>query len=64
MKRINRARCDACGDVITSEYRHDFKWCECGRLAIDGGSAYRKRSFVDLPGPGYTDLSEGFGPGE
>ena len=30
----------ACGDVIQSMHRHDFKWCKCKGLAVDGGGAY------------------------
>lgn len=35
-------RCLKCGDVIRSEHRHDFKWCGCRSVAIDGGSCYTK----------------------
>lgn len=31
-----------CGDVIQSMHRHDFKWCKCGELAVDGGADYLK----------------------
>lgn len=36
----NRAKCRACGDVIESTHHHDFRWCKCGVIAIDGGDAY------------------------
>lgn len=42
---LNQARCLKCGDVITSSHRHDFVWCNCKSLAVDGGSAYTKRLF-------------------
>ena len=41
----NRIRCKSCGDVIESDYRHDFKSCKCGKVFVDGGSAYQRRGF-------------------
>jgi hypothetical protein len=45
MKQItrNRARCRKCNDIIESEYRHDFRSCECGAISVDGGKAYLRR---------------------
>lgn len=40
----NRIRCKHCGDIIESTNTHDFKFCSCGRVAIDGGKNYLKRS--------------------
>lgn len=31
-----------CGDVIQSKHVHDFVWCRCGQLAVDGGGEYLK----------------------
>lgn len=42
---LNQAKCLKCGDVITSSHRHDFVWCSCKSVAVDGGSAYSKRVF-------------------
>lgn len=53
----NRIRCNLCGNVIESEYRHDMRWCECGAVAVDGGHSYLKRSFVNSP-KDYTEMSE------
>lgn len=41
--RINRIQCKQCKDIITSHHLHDFKWCKCKAVAIDGGSWYLKR---------------------
>ena len=41
--KLNRIKCKKCGDIITSENRHDFKWCKCGACAVDGGKSYLKR---------------------
>lgn len=52
---LNKIKCKFCGDEIESEYTHDFKWCKCGRVYIDGGHEYLKRGFqtpID-----YIDLS-------
>ena len=43
----NSIKCKFCGDIIISEHRHDFKCCSCGRVAIDGGHDYLKRSFTN-----------------
>ena len=40
---INRIRCKKCGDVIESESVHDFKFCKCGAVAVDGGNRYLRR---------------------
>ena len=44
---LNRAKCLACGDVITSYHVHDYITCSCGKLSVDGGSNYLKRSYND-----------------
>lgn len=45
MQRIitNKIRCKKCGDVIESEYTHDFKMCKCGAVGVDGGHDYLRR---------------------
>ena len=45
MKRlvINRIKCNKCGDVIESTYTHDFKWCKCHSVFVDGGLDYARR---------------------
>ncbi len=35
-------KCLKCDDEIYSYSRHDFKWCKCGAVAIDGGDDYIK----------------------
>ncbi|WP_232696130.1 DUF7695 domain-containing protein [Brevibacillus daliensis] len=48
MKR-NAIRCLHCNDVIESKHRHDFVWCSCGKVAVDGGLAYMRRLFPNHP---------------
>lgn len=40
---LNRIQCNKCKDIITSEHVHDFKYCKCGKVAVDGGRDYLKR---------------------
>ena len=39
----NSIRCMKCGEVIESTHRYDFKFCECGAVAVDGGHDYLRR---------------------
>lgn len=54
----NAVRCNTCGDEIESTDRHDFKWCSCGAVAVDGGLDYLRRAWTVEQGTGYTELSE------
>lgn len=42
---INKIKCKICGDVIESKSVHDYKKCSCGRVSVDGGHEYLKRSY-------------------
>ena len=59
MRRIKRnaIRCNHCGDVIESRYVHEFVWCSCESVYVDGGHEYLRRGFRDSTSD-YTDLSE------
>ena len=37
---MTSVQCLSCGDVITSRHVHDFRYCMCGKLFIDGGNEY------------------------
>ena len=41
--RTNRIKCKKCGDIIESYHVHDFKWCSCKSVAVDGGREYLRR---------------------
>ena len=58
MRKIicNAIRCNHCGDVIRSTYRHDYVCCSCGKVAVDGGTDYLRRAFTSPDD--YTELSE------
>lgn len=34
--------CLKCGAAVYSDDRHDFKWCPCQSVAVDGGYDYLK----------------------
>ena len=40
----NAIICNSCGDTITSVSRHDYNYCSCGKVSVDGGQSYLKRS--------------------
>ena len=58
MRRIikNAIQCNNCGDIIESQYRHDYVQCKCGACTVDGGHDYLRRCFKDKSC--YIDLSE------
>lgn len=39
----NRIKCKKCGDILESSFTHDFRFCTCGAVAVDGGREYLKR---------------------
>lgn len=55
MLKRNAIQCKKCGHVIESKHRHDFRWCPCMTVAVDGGLAYLRRAGnLDA----YIELSE------
>ena len=52
---VNKIKCKKCGDVIESTYRHDFKFCKRGAVAVDGGKDYLRRLGDEED---YEELSE------
>lgn len=51
----NKIKCLKCGDIIESIHVHDFNYCSCGRVAVDGGREYLRRCFHECGD--YEDLS-------
>lgn len=45
MRKIksNKIRCRNCDEIIESVSVHDFKFCKCGAVAVDGGHEYLRR---------------------
>ena len=52
---MNKIRCNKCGQEIESTSTHDFKWCRCNSVAIDGGLDYLRR--IAKSKNDYTELS-------
>ena len=48
----NSIRCQRCGTNVESTHRHDYRTCECGANAVDGGHDYLRRM-----GSSYEDTS-------
>ena len=38
--KANKIQCLNCKDIIESTHVHDFKWCKCRKVFIDGGKEY------------------------
>lgn len=51
----NAAECALCHDVIESLHRHDFVWCSCQEIFVDGGTDYLRYGARDLKN--YIDRS-------
>ena len=54
----NIIKCKHCGDIIESVSEHDFKFCSCGSVAVDGGHEYLRRLFKTAIDDDYEELSE------
>lgn len=58
MSRLTRnaAQCGRCNEVVESTHVHDFVWCSCKGVAVDGGLEYPRRVWDE--GVTYEDLCE------
>ena len=52
----NAARCLKCHMVIESKSRHDFQYCKCQNIFVDGGLDYLRSGAQDINL--FQDLSE------
>lgn len=53
-----KVKCMSCNQIIQSMFRHDFKWCKCKSIAVDGGGDYLKMSYN--PGAKYIVIHDQF----
>lgn len=53
----NSVHCNECDTEIESTHRHDFKYCPCGNIAVDGGKDYLRRASGRPTWGDYTDTS-------
>ena len=49
----NKGQCKRCNDIIESKSGHDFVWCKCHSVFVDGGHSYLRRGgaledFIEL----------------
>jgi hypothetical protein len=44
----NAIQCKRCKQIIESKSVHDFRWCKCGAVAVDGGHDYLRRLYDDI----------------
>ncbi len=55
----NAIRCLSCNETIESKARYDCRTCTCGKVSVDGGLDYLKRSFPSgNPCDWFEELSE------
>ena len=40
--KVYTVKCPKCGDRIYSRARHDFRYCSCNYLFVDGGFEYTR----------------------
>jgi len=45
--KVHALECPSCGYIIYSRARHDFRWCLCEALGIDGGFDYQQVAWDD-----------------
>jgi hypothetical protein len=53
----NSIKCLKCFSVIESVHVHDFIYCKCGNIAVDGGKEYLKRIGLGVSDNSYVELS-------
>ena len=52
----NAIQCNHCGAIVESRWRHHVHRCACGRVSVDGGLNYLRRSYMEEGD--YTELAE------
>lgn len=50
MTSVTGIICPKCGDFIYSRARHDFHWCSCKNVFVDGGFEYLRWGGRDCNG--------------
>ena len=40
--KINAFECPKCSALVFSRTRHDYRWCPCKEIAVDGGLEYSR----------------------
>ena len=50
----HRIQCLSCGEIIESRWGHDFRFCHCRKIYVDGGLSCPR---IGWSGP-FRDMSE------
>lgn len=45
---VTTAQCPTCKDILYSRANHDFKYCSCGEIFVDGGFQHTRIGAKDL----------------
>lgn len=45
--KINAFKCPSCTALVFSRTRHDYRWCPCETIAVDGGLEYSRVVYKD-----------------
>lgn len=45
--KINAYQCPKCLAAVYSRTRHDYRWCPCHTIAVDGGLDYTRVVYSD-----------------
>ena len=56
--KLNAAKCLKCKSIIISRHRHDFVWCACQNIFVDGGTIYQRIGGPALDDDSYELLTE------
>jgi len=56
--KINAARCLKCNRVIVSRHVHDFVWCLCRNIFVDGGLDYQRIGGYALDDDSYELIND------
>jgi len=58
--RVTGVFCEKCGVAVYSRARHDFRYCKCGNVAVDGGPHFLGSSDSNYMQVSYKDPSTAF----
>lgn len=57
MVKVSAIQCPKCKDIIFSRAHHDYHYCSCGAVSIDGGLHYLRYGWdPSLPRPEPIEL--------
>ena len=54
--KVCTVKCPKCGDIIYSRAQHDFHYCSCGYIFVDGGFEYTRVGAENLDDINFKDL--------